>query len=88
MRKTRHLDLTDHRIWKDKNITFEAKDIYSYLYMEGFDRTIANVNIGRIQGQIKGLKNVAFRKNLQLLEKHKYITFKEYDRGLYEYTIC
>lgn len=65
-----------------------GKDIYSYLYTEGFDRTIANVNIGRIQGQIKGLKNVAFRKNLQLLEKHKYITFKEYDRGLYEYTIC
>lgn len=88
MRKTRHLDLIDHRIWKDKNITFEAKDIYSYLYIEGFDRTIANVNIGRIQGKIKGLKNVAFRKNLQLLEKHKYITFKEYDRGLYEYTIC
>ena len=48
MRKTRHLDLTDHRIWKDKNITFEAKDIYSYLYTEGFDRTIANVNIGSI----------------------------------------
>ena len=48
MRKTRHLDLTDHRIWKDKNITFETKDIYSYLYTEGFDRTIANVNIGRI----------------------------------------
>ena len=52
------------------------------------DIPIANVNIGRVQGQIKGLKNVAFRKHLILLEKHKYITFKEYDKGLYEYTIC
>ena len=88
MRKIRHLDMTDHRIGKDKNITFEAKEIYAYLYSEGFDRTINNMNIGRIQGQIKGLKNVGFRKNLKLLEKYNYIKFNEYDNGLYEYTIC
>lgn len=88
MRKIRYLDMTDHRIWKDKNITFEAKDIYAYLYSEGFDRTINHINIGRMQGQIKGLKNVVFRKNLKLLEKYNYIKFNEYDNGLYEYTIC
>ena len=88
MRRIRHLDMTDHRIWKDKNITFEAKDIYAYQYSEGFDRTINHVNIGRIQGHIKGLKNVVFRKNLKLLEKYNYIKFNEYDNGLYEYTIC
>ena len=88
MKRKRQLDLTNHRIWKDKKIPFEAKDIYSYLYAEGFDKTITNVNIGRVQGQLKGIKNVAFRKNLQLLEKYNYIKFKEYDNGLYEYTIC
>ena len=36
----------------------------------------------------KGIKNVGFRKNLQLLENYNYIKFREYDKGLYEYTIC
>ena len=67
MRKITHLDMSDHRIWKDKNITFEAKDIYAYLYSEGFDKTINHINIGRMQGIIKGIKNVGFRKNLKLL---------------------
>ena len=38
MRLTKQLDLKDHKIWKDKNIKPEAKDIYCYLYVEGFDR--------------------------------------------------
>lgn len=88
MNQIRQLDLTNHRVWEDKNIPFEAKDIYAYLYSEGFDRIINNINIGRVQGKIKGIKNVGFRKNLQLLENYNYIKFREYDKGLYEYTIC
>lgn len=87
MRK-RQLDLTNHRIWKDRNIKPEAKDVYVYLYSEGFDKVFTNINIGRVQKEFKSIKNVAFRKNLKLLEKNNYIKFKEYDKGLYEYTIC
>lgn len=88
MKKRKQLDLTNHKIWKDKNIKPEAKEIYAYLYSEGFDRTISNINIGRVQKEVKSIKNIAFRKNMQLLEKYNYIKFREYDIGLYEYTIC
>lgn len=88
MRRINHLDMTDHEIWKDRNIKPEAKEIFAYLYTEAFDKTMTNINIGRVQKQIKSIKNVAFRKNLQLLEKYNYIKFREYDKGLYEYTIC
>jgi len=88
MKRNKQLDITDHEIWKDRNIKPEAKEIYAYLYSEGFDKTISNINIGRVQKEVKSIKNIAFRKNLQQLEKYKYIKFREYDNGLYEYTIC
>ncbi len=88
MKKRKQLDLTNHKIWKDRNIKPEAKEIYAYLYSEGFDKTISNINIGRVQKEVKRIKNIAFRKNMQLLEKYNYIKFREYDIGLYEYTIC
>ncbi len=88
MQRNKHLDITNHEIWKDKKIKPEAKEIFAYLYSEGFDKIICNINIGRVQKEIKSIKNIAFRKNLQILEKYKYIKFREYDTGLYEYTIC
>ena len=88
MKKRKQLDLTNHKIWKDRNIKPEAKEIYACLYSEGFDKTISNINIGRVQKEVKSIKNIAFRKNMQLLEKYNYIKFREYDIGLYEYTIC
>lgn len=88
MRKNQHLDITKHRIWKDKNIKPEAKEIFAELYVEGFDRTIAHISIGKVQKQIKSIRNVAFKKNLKQLEETGYIKFIEYDKGLYEYTIC
>lgn len=88
MRSIKHLDLSNHKIWKDKNIKPEAKEIYAYLYTEAFERTITHISIGRVQKQLKRMKNVGFRNNLKLLEKFNYIKFTEYDRGLYEYTIC
>ncbi|MDE6285300.1 MAG: hypothetical protein K2M17_06095 [Bacilli bacterium] len=83
-----NLDISKHRVWKDRNIKPEAKEIFAYLYSEAFDRTISHISIGKVQRQIKSIKNVGFKKNLQLLEKNNYIKFIEYDTGLYEYTIC
>ena len=88
MRSLKHIDLLNHKIWKDKNIKPEAKEIYAYLYSQGFDKTITNINIGRVQKEVKSIKNIAFRKNLQQLEKFHYIKFREYDIGLYEFIIC
>ena len=45
MKRAKQLDLTKHMIWKDKNIKPEAKEIYAYLYSEGFDKTINNISI-------------------------------------------
>ena len=87
MRLTKQLDLKDHKIWKDKNIKPEAKDIYCYLYVVGFDRDISHISIGRVQKDFKSIKNLAFRKNLQFLKKYNYINFTEYANGLYEYHI-
>lgn len=86
MRK-RQLDLTGHRIWKDKNIKPECKRIYNYLYSIGFDKPEFSFNIGDIQPILK-IKNVAFRKNLQILEKYRYLMYEEYSRGLYDISIC
>lgn len=61
MRVKIQLDLTDHKIWKDKNIKPEIKEIYCYLYVEGFDRDITNINIGRVQTEFKSIRNLAFR---------------------------
>ncbi len=79
----RKLDLTKHKIWKDKCIKPETKEIYAYLYSQGFNKTIIHVNIGDIQ-QILSITNIGFRNNLNILEKFKYIVFKEYNPGMYE----
>ena len=84
----KQLDLTDHKIWKDRDINPEAKVIYCYLYVEGFDKEIAHISIGKVQTKIKHIRNIAFRKNMKLLEKYNYIKFIEYANGLYEYHIC
>lgn len=70
-------------IWDDENVNVECKEIYSYLYSKGFDKTIFHFNIGEIQKYIS-ITNVGFRKNIKLLEKLKYLVFKEYKQGMYE----
>lgn len=73
-------------IWKNKNIPKEAKYIYSYIYAKGSEQIITDINIGEIQQTIK-IKNEGLRKNLQILEKLKYLVFKEYDTGMYTITL-
>lgn len=70
------------RIWKDKKISFESKFIYAYLYSKAIGKTIVNLNVGELQQVIK-ITNVGLRKNLEILEKYKYILQKEYDNGMY-----
>lgn len=84
--KIRHLDISNHKIWRDKNIKPEAKEIYAYLYVEGFDRIISHLNVGEIQQTIR-ITNKGLRKNLDILQKYKYLKFKEYHTGMYEYHI-
>lgn len=86
MTSIKHLDLSNHKIWKDKNIKPEGKEIYAYLYSEAFDKLVAHINIEDIQNRIH-ITNVGFKNNLKILEKFKYLVFKEYDNGLYEYHI-
>ncbi len=73
-------------IWKDKNIPKEAKYIYSYIYAKGSERIITDINIGEIQQTIK-IKNEGLRKNLEVLEKLKYLVYQEYDTGMYTITL-
>lgn len=81
--KIDQLDITDHKIWRDKRIKPETKEIYAYIYSKGFDRTITHINIGELQ-QILHIKNVGLRNNLKRLEIYKYLVFKEYQTGMYE----
>ncbi len=87
MKKRKQLDLTNHKIWKDRNIKPEAKEIYAYLYSEGFEKTVFHFNIGDIQNYIQ-ITNVGFRNNLKILEKLNLLIYKEYKRGMYEIHIC
>lgn len=86
--RIKHLDISNHRIWRDKNIKPEAKEIYAYLFAEGFERTISHISIGRIQRELKSITNIGFRNNLKILEKLKLLIYKEYKRGMYEIHIC
>lgn len=86
MTRRKQLDITNHKIWKDKNINLEAKEIYAYLYSQGFDKIVSHIIIGDIQ-QIISISNVGLRNNMKLLEKFNYIVYREYDKGLYEYHI-
>ena len=86
--KPKQLDLTNHKIWKDKNIKFETKLIYKILCAEQSDRCrFTSISIGKVQKTLS-ISNVGFKKNLQILENNNYIKFTEYDKGLYTYELC
>ena len=78
----RQLDLSHHKIWGDKNINPEGKKIFAYIHSVGFDRLVTHINIGEIQ-QTTPITNVGFRNNLDILEKYKYLVYKEYSKGMY-----
>ena len=79
--KVKHLEIPDD-IWKDKRIPKETKLIYSYVYTKGFDRIITDINVGEIQ-QVINIKNIGLRKSLDILERLKYLIYKEYSNGMY-----
>lgn len=81
------LDLTKHKIWKDKNVKPESKEIFAYIYAKIFGKIITHINVGEIQ-QVVPITNIGLRNNLKILEKYKYLIFKEYDKGLYEIHVC
>lgn len=86
MQRLDQLDMTDHRIWKDKKIPTETKYIYTYIRAKGIDKVIVNLNIGEIQQVVK-IKNKGLKKNLELLERLKYLVYHEYSNGMYTVTI-
>ncbi len=75
------------RVWKDKNIHPDGKTIYAYLYAKGLDKIIIHLNVGEL-GQCIPITNVGLRKNQNILQKFKYLMFKEYDKGMYEIHMC
>ena len=83
--KIRHLEVAES-IWKDKRIPKETKLIYSYIYTKGFERIITDINIGEIQ-RVVNITNIGLRKSLQILEKLKYLIYKEYSNGMYTITL-
>ena len=60
MRNIKHLDISNHKIWEDKNIKPKAKEIFAYLYVEGFEKPISHLNIGEIQQPFR-IKNKGLR---------------------------
>ena len=62
-------------------------EIYAYLFAIGFESITSHISIGQIQNELKSITNVGFKNNLKILEKYKYLVFREYDKGLYEYHI-
>ena len=83
--KIRHLEVADS-IWKDKRIPKETKLIYSYIYSKGFERIITDINVGEIQ-RVVNITNIGLRKSLKILEKLKYLIYKEYSNGMYTITL-
>ena len=83
--KIRHLEVAES-IWKDKRIPKETKLIYSYIYTKGFERIVTDINIGEIQ-RVVNIKNKGLRKSLKILEKLKYLIYKEYSNGMYTITL-
>lgn len=71
------------KIWNDKRIKPEAKDIYSIIYAKGYGKPLVHINIGDFQKFIR-IKNVGLRKSLKLLEKCGYLHYKEYSTGMYD----
>ena len=74
------------KLWKDNRIKFEGKVIFGYILAKGFDRLVTDLNVGEIQQTIS-ITNVCLLKNLQKLERCKYLTFKEYSKGMYTITL-
>ena len=87
MKLLKNLDILNHKIWEDKNIKPEGKEIFAYLYVEGFEKPISNLNIGDIQQTVR-IKNKGLRRILEQLQKYNYLRFREYHTGMYEYYIC
>ena len=83
--KLRHLEIPD-KIWNDSRIKFEGKMIFGYILAKGFDRLVTDLNVGEIQQTIP-ITNVGLLKNLEKLERYKYLTFKEYSKGMYTITL-
>ena len=75
------------RIWKDKDIKFEGKIIYNYLYSKGYDKLLIDLNVGELQ-QVVRISNQGLKKNLEKLEASKYLLYKEYDKGMYTIKLC
>ena len=74
------------RIWKDKDIKFEGKIIYNYLYTKGYDKLLIDLNVGELQ-QVVRISNQGLKKNLEKLETSQYLLYKEYDKGMYAITL-
>ncbi len=70
------------KILKDKKIKVEGKLIYTYIYSKGQNRTIIDINVGELQQVVK-INNQGLKRNLERLEKQKYLIYKEYDVGMY-----
>jgi hypothetical protein len=81
----RHLEVPE-TIWKDKRIPKETKLIYSYIYTKGMTRIITDINVGEIQ-RVVNINNIGLRKSLRILEKLKYLIYKEYSNGMYTITL-
>ena len=83
--KLKELKIPDD-IWKDSRIKFEGKVIYGYILAKGFDRFVTDLNVGELQQTIS-ISNVGLLKNLEKLERCKYLTFKQYSKGMYAVNI-
>lgn len=79
--KLKQLEIANS-IWKDKRIPKETKLIYAYIYSKGMMRLITDINVGEIQ-KVVNIKNKGLRKSLDILEKLKYLIYKEYSNGMY-----
>lgn len=74
------------KLWNDSRIKFEGKIIFGYILAKEFDRLVIDLNVGEIQ-QVVSITNVGLLKNLEKLERYKYLTFKEYSKGMYAITL-
>ncbi len=83
--KVRHQEVPES-VWKDKRIPYEGKIIYGYIFAKGIDRLLINLNVGELQ-QVNRITNQGLKNNLDILEKLKYLLYKEYDRGMYTITL-
>ena len=83
--RLRHLEIPE-KLWNDSRIKFEGKVIFGYILAKGFDKVVTDLNIGELQQTIP-ITNVGLLKNLEKLERYKYLTFKEYSKGMYAITL-